>query len=135
MMAKTLRKIILILHLQKRWIRIMLTVSLLIILIVITIPVKHKKMERIRPLIYKVNDSIVVTNNAMDLRILRGRIDTVRLISNEFNVGDSFRFPWIQLWKSVKYFNNTGVWYRNYQRAAWVDDGETNYENTNRICK
>ena len=51
------------------------------------------------------------------------------LKENEFNVGDSFRFPWIQLWKTIKYFNDTGVWYRNYQRAAWVDDGKTNYEN------
>lgn len=46
----------------------------------------------------------------------------------EFNVNDSFRFPWIQLWKSIDYFNNTGVWFRNYQRAAWIDDGETNYD-------
>lgn len=50
------------------------------------------------------------------------------LRENKFNVGDSFRFPWIQLWKSTKKYNNTGVWYRNYQRAAWVDDGITNYE-------
>ena len=48
--------------------------------------------------------------------------------NHEFKIGDSFRFPWIQLWKSVKYFNNTGAWYRNYQRAAWVDDGKTDYD-------
>jgi hypothetical protein len=51
------------------------------------------------------------------------------LNKNKFNIGDSFRFPWIQLWKSIKYFNNTGVWYRNYQRVAWIDDNETNYDN------
>jgi hypothetical protein len=50
------------------------------------------------------------------------------LKENKFNIGDSFRFPWIQLWKSPEYYNDTGVWYRNYQRAAWVDDGITNYE-------
>lgn len=49
------------------------------------------------------------------------------LDEHDFKTGDSFRFPWMQLWKSVKYFNNTGVWYRNYQRAAWVDDGKTSY--------
>jgi hypothetical protein len=46
----------------------------------------------------------------------------------DFKVGESFRFPWIQLWKSPGYFNNSGVWYRNYQRIAWVDDGVTEYE-------
>jgi hypothetical protein len=50
------------------------------------------------------------------------------LNETEFNIGDSFRFPWIQLWKSEEYFNNTGVWYKNYQRAAWIDDGKTNYD-------
>jgi len=49
------------------------------------------------------------------------------LDEHDFKIGDSFRFPWMQLWKSIKYFNDTGVWYRNYQRAAWVDDGKTNY--------
>lgn len=43
--------------------------------------------------------------------------------------GESFRFPWIQLWQSKNKYNDKGVWYRNYQRAAWVDDGETNYDN------
>lgn len=47
---------------------------------------------------------------------------------HEFAVGESFRFPWRQLWKTPKYFNNTGAWYRNYQRAAWVDDGVTEYD-------
>ena len=51
------------------------------------------------------------------------------LNENKFEVGDSFRFPWIQLWKSKGYYNDTGVWYKNYQRAAWVDDGKTDYEN------
>jgi hypothetical protein len=45
----------------------------------------------------------------------------------DFKPGDSFRFPWIQLWKSPDYFNNTGVWFKNYQRACWMDDGFTNY--------
>jgi hypothetical protein len=49
------------------------------------------------------------------------------LNEHEFNIGESFRFPWIQLWKSIEYFNNTGAWYRNYQRAAWVDDHKTSY--------
>lgn len=49
------------------------------------------------------------------------------LDAHDFKTGDSFRFPWVQLWKSIKYFNDTGVWYRNYQRAAWVDDGKTSY--------
>lgn len=49
------------------------------------------------------------------------------LNATDFNIGDSFRFPWIQLWKSVDYYNNNGPWFRNYQRAAWVDDGQTNY--------
>ncbi len=49
------------------------------------------------------------------------------LDETDFKVGDSFRFPWIQLWKSAAYYNDTGVWYRNYQRAAWLDDGVTNY--------
>jgi hypothetical protein len=49
------------------------------------------------------------------------------LNETDFKAGDSFRFPWIQLWKSTDYFNDTGVWYRNYQRAAWLDDGVTNY--------
>ena len=49
------------------------------------------------------------------------------LDNTEFNIGDSFRFPWIQLWKSKEYFNDTGIWYRNYQRAVWVDDGVTDY--------
>lgn len=89
MMVKIIQKLILIFHLDKRWIRIMLSTSLLIIFIIITIPIQHRKIERIKPLIYKVNDSIVVTNNA----ILRGRFDTVRLISNEFNVGDSVNKP------------------------------------------
>ena len=47
----------------------------------------------------------------------------------KLEVGQSFRFPWIQLWKSKYEYNDTGVWYRNYQRAAWVDDGETEYKN------
>lgn len=51
------------------------------------------------------------------------------LNDQEFNVGDSFSFPWIQLWKSVSLFNNTGVWYKNYQQIAWVDDGITDYAN------
>ncbi len=50
------------------------------------------------------------------------------LNEHDFKVGDSFRFPWIQLWKSLKHYNSTGVWYKNYQRAAWVDDGITNYD-------
>lgn len=45
-----------------------------------------------------------------------------------FEIGQSFRFPWIQLWKTTSYYNNSGVWFRNYQRAAWVDDGKTNYD-------
>jgi len=49
------------------------------------------------------------------------------LDKNSFNIGDSFRFPWIQMWKSINHFNNSGVWYKNYQRAAWVDDGKTSY--------
>jgi len=49
------------------------------------------------------------------------------LNEHDFKIGDSFRFPWVQLWKSIKYFNNTGPWYRNYQRIAWVDDGKTDY--------
>lgn len=48
--------------------------------------------------------------------------------ANEFKIGESFRFPWIQLWKSINYYNNTGVWFRNYQRAMWVDDGKTEYD-------
>ena len=35
--------------------------------------------------------------------------------SHDFNVGESFRFPWIQLWKSINYYNDSGVWYRNYR--------------------
>ena len=49
------------------------------------------------------------------------------LNEHEFNISESFRFPWIQMWKSMKYFNNTGAWYRNYQRVAWVDDHKTGY--------
>jgi len=48
--------------------------------------------------------------------------------SYDFKVGESFRFPWIQLWKSIKYYNNSGAWFRNYQRAAWVDDRKTKYD-------
>jgi len=48
---------------------------------------------------------------------------------HDFKVGESFRFPWIQLWRSVDFYNNTGVWYRNYQRIAWMDDGKTDYNN------
>jgi hypothetical protein len=48
--------------------------------------------------------------------------------STNFKPGDSFRFPWIQLWKKHNYFNDSGVWYKNYQRAMWVDDDKTNYE-------
>lgn len=44
-----------------------------------------------------------------------------------FKVGQSFMFPWIQLWKNQNLYNDQGVWYKNYQRAAWVDDGVTNY--------
>jgi hypothetical protein len=49
------------------------------------------------------------------------------LNEHEFNIGDSFRFPWIQFWKSIEYYNYTGAWFRNYQRAAWIDDKTTNY--------
>jgi hypothetical protein len=51
------------------------------------------------------------------------------LEEHDFRVGDSYRFPWIQLWKSVNKFNDTGAWYKNYQRAAWIDDGKTDYDN------
>ena len=94
MLVKFLQNLVLILHLQKRWVRIMISVSLVIIIIVITIPIKHLKMERTRPLIYKVNDSVEIASHAKDLRILRNRIDSVRLnktIGNEFYVGDSVK--------------------------------------------
>jgi hypothetical protein len=50
--------------------------------------------------------------------------------SHNFTTGESFRFPWIQLWKSIRYYNDTGAWYKNYQRAAWVDDRKTLYGDT-----
>jgi hypothetical protein len=49
---------------------------------------------------------------------------------HDFVIGESFRFPWIQLWKSIRWYNNTGAWYKNYQRAAWVDDRTTIYGDT-----
>lgn len=47
---------------------------------------------------------------------------------HDFKIGESFEFPWIQLWKSIRYFNNTTVWHKNYQRIAWIDDRKTKYE-------
>lgn len=48
--------------------------------------------------------------------------------SNSFRKGESFRFPWIQMWKRVGFYNNSGAWYRNYQRILWVDDGISEYD-------
>lgn len=91
---KILQKIILILHLNVRWIRIMLTVSLVIIIIVVTIPIQHIKTNKIKLLNTEVRDTVKIASHVRDLRILRNKIDSVRLnktIGNEFYVGDSVK--------------------------------------------
>ena len=48
--------------------------------------------------------------------------------THNFAIGQSYRFPWIQMWKSVREYNVGGIWKNNYQRIAWVDDRSTKYD-------
>lgn len=45
----------------------------------------------------------------------------------DFKHGTCFAFKWIQLWKSLNYYNDSGVWKNNWKRIAFIDDRKTNY--------
>lgn len=55
------------------------------------------------------------------------------LSSESFTRGCSFKFPWIQLWKTPDKYNIDKFWKNQYKAIAWVDDGVSNYEKINVI--
>lgn len=42
--------------------------------------------------------------------------------------GTAYRLPWIQLWRSLEKYNDSGVWHNNFQSALFVDDRKVDYE-------
>jgi hypothetical protein len=46
----------------------------------------------------------------------------------KFEIGKSFKFKWIQLWKSIDGYNDSSVWKYNFKSIAWVDDRLSKYE-------
>lgn len=47
--------------------------------------------------------------------------------SETFEPGKGFKFPWIQLWRSIYKYNDAGVWKNNFKPIAWVDDRLNEY--------
>ena len=43
------------------------------------------------------------------------------------SVGTSFSFQWIQLWKSIHFYNNCGSWLDFWKPIAWLDDRAIEY--------
>jgi glycosyltransferase involved in cell wall biosynthesis len=42
--------------------------------------------------------------------------------------GQQMHFRWIQLWKTIRYYRNDDVWHENWQKAAFIDDRNMDYE-------
>ncbi|NCN21944.1 glycosyltransferase family 2 protein [Candidatus Falkowbacteria bacterium] len=62
------------------------------------------------------------------------------LNTEDFSIGNSFSFPWIQVWRNPEIYNVSKDWKDDYKAIAWVDDGKSDYEkikvindHTNRI--
>lgn len=52
------------------------------------------------------------------------------LIKKTIRPGDSLSFTWIQLWKSIRYYRDDGVWKNSQKQIGFLDDRISDYDRT-----
>lgn len=51
----------------------------------------------------------------------------------KYKKGQIFSFKWVQLWKSVDFYNCGGVWKDNNKSAAFIDNGVMDYDRSSYV--
>jgi len=54
-------------------------------------------------------------------------INEIENIKNQIKPGTTISFQWIQLWKSLQFYRNDGVWQNSFKPIAFWDDRKMDY--------